>query len=252
MKKNCLRCPNTFESNKPEELLCPNCLEKTQKMDKIELESEKTWDLWRKGEISHEQVQERLNEVVGVETGFFAELNDTLRGLVQYRIPQKAKESYSTQAYFNKLESTYEKVIKETNWLGLWLNCNWLKAPTLEDHKTLENLGDYTLSNMHLILCISLKQLLDADLKKQAQILHAFYKLTKSEINARPSMPQLPETDAFDDYRQNKQIYIKQQTKMEDARRTGEFCPYCDSQNVRSYNREQWKCYSCNKRFRKR
>jgi len=32
---------------------------------------------------------------------------------------------------------------------------------------------------------------------------------------------------------------------------TGEKCTFCGSSNVRSYNKQEWKCYDCKKRFRK-
>jgi len=43
----------------------------------------------------------------------------------------------------------------------------------------------------------------------------------------------------------------EQENLLEKARVTGSICPHCGSENVRSYGKAEWKCYTCGKRFRK-
>jgi len=250
MEKRYLRCPTEFESDEIDRVLYDSCLEKKSRVDSIEFECEKIWDLWRKGEVSHEEVQRRLDEILGVEKSFFKELRDVLTLMVNARSPMK---ELSTSAYFNKREVIRNEIIKETDWVRFWQRCEWLKTPTQDDYETLSNLLDEEIADYHILICQSSTQLVDVDLEKssEAQILREFYLLLKNEIASRPDMPKLPQKDAFLDYVQNKEEYVAEQTKMVDARRTGSMCLHCESTNVRSYNKAEWKCYNCGKRFRK-
>ncbi|MFC1488193.1 hypothetical protein ACFLRN_10970, partial [Thermoproteota archaeon] len=146
-----------------------------------------------------------------------------------------------------------EEVIKTNSWFKFWENCEWLESPTQEDIQYIPFLSDCKLSNAYGIILHSLKKLSENDLEttREAKILHKFYLLLKSAINSRPTMFRAPEVDAFLDYSKNKKEYREQKNREERARKTGEMCVFCGSEKVRSYNRIEWKCYQCNKRFRK-
>jgi len=125
--------------------------------------------------------------------------------------------------------------------------------PLPEDYETLKHLGNYSLSNIHEVLCRSLKQLSDnnQEYEETANILHEYYKLTKAEINNRESMPTLPAKDAFLDYIANKKEHSRLRNLLKRARKSGTICIHCHSENVKSYNKNEWKCHDCGKRFRK-
>jgi len=140
----------------------------------------------------------------------------------------------------------------ETNWVAFWLECSWLTYPTTEDKEMVTNLNTWEIPDYYVVISQSLKQFVDANMEdsEQCRKLHEYYKLLKTEFNCRETNV-LPQKDAFLDYIEHKQDYQKQENLMEDARKYGNICPYCESENVRSYNQQEWKCYSCGKRFRK-
>ena len=224
-------------------------------MSELELEKnvKEIWDSWRKNQIDSSEVHRRLDLLFGVKTRFFKEVSGILSELAQSKISQKSKEYYNAKRYFSKLEDAIEDVIKNNTWFKFWENCEWLEFPTQEDREYLAYVGDYKLANIYGVILHSLKQLSENDQEKsrESQILHKFYLLLKGAINSRPTMFRLPQVDAFLDYNKNKKEYREQKNREEGARKTGEMCVFCGSENVRSYNRIEWKCYSCNKRFRK-
>ena len=224
-------------------------------MSELELEkkAQKIWDKWRKKEIDSSEVHRRLDLLFGVETRFIKEVSGVLSELAQSKINQKSKEYYNAKRYFSKLEDAIEDVIKNNTWFKFWENCEWLEFPTQEDIQYIPFLSDFKLSNVYGIIIYSLKQLSENDQEdtEQANILHEYYLLLKNEINSRHTMFRLPQVDAFLDYSKSKKEYREQKNREEGARKTGEMCVFCGSENVRSYNRIEWKCYSCNKRFRK-
>jgi len=215
---------------------------------KIELLQEKL----RKGFISYEQYQQELDELFGNVSPFFQKLISELSELAQSHIPQKSKETIDQNWYYSRLIEAYQKSIKENSWVNFWERCEWLETPIMDNVLSLENIGDWTLSNIHICLCQSLKQFQEQGLddSKETRTLHEYYLLTKAEINKRESTPKLPEIDAFLEFRKNKEQYLNQEERFEEARRTGQFCPYCENKNVVS-DGHNWKCNSCGKRFRK-
>lgn len=221
----------------------------------FEKESEEIWKRWEKGELTHEQVQRELDLIVGVQPkGFFVKLEDNLRGLINQEFPDKTKETLHALEYFKRRDEAKKKLIKSINWSSFWqFHANMLNAPSNKELEHLKQMSNHQLADYFKLVCISLKQLVNNNLEhsEQAQILHEYYKLIKNEINSR-GFVKLPERDAFIEYCQNKKQYKEELEKMERARESGSMCPYCDSTNVRSYGKAEWKCHDCGKRFRKR
>ncbi len=185
-------------------------------------------------------------------SGFFKLLLEEISDLASNLIPCKGREEQYASNYFNRLEQAYRQAIKTNSWIRFWQNSEWLDYPNSEDIKLLPYLSDYELSNIHLALCYSLKVFQDSELDEslEARKLHDFYKLTKAETNKRETTPQLPEQDAFEEYAKNKSQHQEHENRLEKARKTGSFCPYCDSKNVVS-DGHSWKCKDCGKYFRK-
>lgn len=222
--------------------------------NKIEEDAEKIWDLWREGLITHKEVQERLDNDVLPWTphGFFKNIETEISKLVTVRIPMQAKYKLTDLAYFNKRRKLQEEIVKTTDWTSFWVACDWLDYPTEQDKKDVHNLDAEDLTEFHIIIFKSL-----IDLAKQNQQdseackkLHQYYKLTRAEMEARSIFKE--HGDAFLEFLGDKQQHVSEEERMEEARISGDFCPYCDSTNVGSYNREQFYCRDCKKRWRKR
>jgi len=222
--------------------------------DALELKGEAIWDLWRKGEISHSEVQKELDLIVGVQPkGFFVKLADNLRVLVEGKIPIQYRETFSYEEIASKRDEVRAKIIEKTNWSSFWqFHKDMLTNPTQNELEHLKQMSNHELIDFFKLVCLSLKQLINNNLENDTitQTLHGYYKMIKKEINSR-DMCKLPKTDAFLEYIQHKQHYKEDLEKMERARELGSMCIFCESTEVRSFNKEQWKCYGCGKRFRK-
>ncbi len=192
--------------------------------------------------------------------GFYLDLRDYLNGQVDSMISFNSREHVSSENYFNKRCKVMAKNLEETNWIEYWSKNSSLHAPNHEDKLELsqtcngsKTLADYSLSNIIVCLCYSLKVLIDVDKEKsiQAKYLNKFFKMAKAENNKRPNMPHIPENiDEFQEHLQNKKQYINQEQLIEQARITGKFCPYCQSTHIISYG-DKWKCITCEKYIRK-
>jgi len=189
--------------------------------------------------------------------GFFDCLRIELDKRTNSRVSLVSREHLSNEAYFRRRMVVDNEIVLKSDWVGFWFSCSWLDSPTAEDKEELAEkskvVGDYSLSIVHLCLCKSLMQMIDTGYEQTeyAKLLHSFYLLSKKEINNRKQMPKLPENDAFIQYCQAKSSHKFQEDQVEQYRQTGEKCIFCNSTKVRSYNKQLWKCYSCNRQFRK-
>ena len=219
-------------------------------MNKLEEKAEKIWDKWRSGEITYAEVQNRLSKLLPEPKGFFESLERELMIMTNSNIFSKPE---NVQAYFLKRQNVRNDLILDSNWVQFFQTCGFLENPKNEDIKALEVLDSGLLADYHILVCQALKRFIENELENstEALILHQYYNLIKIEINSRIEMPKLPEKDAFLDYVRNKQQYREQENLLEKARVTGSICPHCGSENVRSYGKAEWKCYTCGKRFRK-
>lgn len=244
MTEKCVECGLDYPKPMHETekgLLCDICFK-----------SEQVWDRWRRNEISHEQVQEELDEILGPEPeGFFKTLKDTLGMMVSHRISIQARQKLSAEGYFNKRKSIRQDIIENSNWLAFWQSRD-VASPSEEDVKTVAHLSDRGLADYYLLIMETLKQFVDADLETSdlAEKLHQYQLLLKQEINSRSTMPKLSEQDGFLDWIQNKQAHKKHEHQIADARVTGEICIHCGSKNVGS-NGNMWTCRDCKRSFRK-
>jgi hypothetical protein len=193
--------------------------------------------------------------------GFFKELDKQISREVLQRIPLSSKLRLNVKGYFNRLNSETQTVLEGKGWAHFWLDCKWLKKPSSDDSvelsETFQGMNsflDCSLSECFIVVANSLKQLIDSNLEDEqvTKWLWEYYKLAKSEINTRLSMPHFREgINEFEDYIQTKSQHVNKIHLMEHARKHGDICPYCENKNVRSYNTSEWKCYECGKRFRK-
>ena len=182
---------------------------------------------------------------------FFNDLKNTVDRLGNQRIPFRAREGLNSEQYFLKWAKTETKIVKETDWASFFQVCTFLTYPTPQDTQQIKIIDTEDLKEFHIIIFKGLLGFASMDLQDstECKMLHAHYKLTRSELEHRKVF-QL-HGDAFEFAVQNKAEIEKETETMEYARKTGDFCPYCDSKNVRSYNKLEWKCYDCGKRFRK-
>ena len=214
-------------------------------------DADKVWDKWRNGEITHDEVQTELDKILPQEPkGFFKNLEEEIQGWINSEIPESGK-SHNIDAYFNRRASINTKLVKETNLTDFWQRCQWLAKPTETDLRDLSILCDDDLTEYHILIFHSLIDLAKQDLEntESCKNLHEFYKLTKSEMIKRGILSN-PD-DAFEEYLQDREAHKSQAERMEEARKTGEFCPHCDSKNIIS-DGHSWRCKDCKKRFRKR
>jgi len=233
----------------------PKPMHRTEKglLCDICFKAEEIWQLWREGKIDHDEVQKRLDKILPQEPeGFYKNLKETLSLMVSDRIPHQSKRNLDADAYFSRRNKIEKEIVTETDWSNFWQNCKWLKQPSEQDVKILLNLNTEDLTKFHVLIFKSLVDMAKQDLEdsEPCKILHEFYKFSAQEMCDRGILKN-PEKDAFYEYCQNKQTHIEQENLMEDARATGKICIHCGSQNVRSYNKQEWKCYDCGKRFRK-
>jgi len=187
------------------------------------------------------------------KVNFFDELNIQIIRLGSDKISMRMREWYNPDRYFEKLAEKIDEAIKNANFLGFWARFGELYKPQPEDLKALKTINSYYLSNIHMVLCRSLQQLVlnDMEHEETAQILHEYYLLTQQEINNRPDMPTLTNKDEFLEEIANKEQNQELRELLKNARRTGKICVFCHSREVKSYNKDEWKCHTCGKRFRK-
>lgn len=222
-------------------------------MDEIDVKVALIQDRLKHKEISLEEYHQECDKIFGIKKGFFVNLKSELENLASNQISMKSRDWLTSNRYLNLLAKKIDETIENYDWVEFWLRYKGLHMPLDEDLETLKHLGNYQLANIHEVLCYSLKQQSDNDLEYEetAQILHEYYKLTKNEINSRESMPQLPPKDAFLDYIAHKKEHGRLRNLLKGARKSGEICVHCHSRNVISYNKLEWQCKDCKRRFRK-
>jgi hypothetical protein len=182
---------------------------------------------------------------------FFENLKTEIGNMVNYRIPMRAREGLTEDAYFSKRVRIETEIVKEEDFVSFWINCKWLTQPTIEDTDILRKLETEDLEEYHIVIFRSLMDMAKRDLEdtEQSKTLHEYYKLTRKELESRGTF--LLKGDAYEEFIANKEQKVREENLLEEARRTGEICPHCQSNNVRSYGKQEWKCYACGKRFRK-
>jgi hypothetical protein len=230
------------------------------KLEMLEKESEKIWDLFSEGKISHEEVQKRLDVLIreyGFDgylpqpQSFFKRLKQEINERLYEEIPLNSGFRDREDVYINRMLTVETEIVKKSSFVKFWLTSTWLTYPTQQDLETIKTLDSEDLTEFHILIFRCLIDLSKQDLEdsETCKKLHAYYKLTKEEMVKRGILtnPQ----DAFLEYTQNKHIHIEEENVFEKARTSGSMCPYCKSENVGSYNREQWYCRSCQKRWRK-
>lgn len=221
-------------------------------------ETEEIWDKWRKNEISHAQVQEQIDVLVQKHfpsffkrSDFFERLENEVANRVHAKIPMASGYRSNANKYFSKRASVDTQIIKESDFTNFWISASWLEKPNKHDKRTIKKLSVDDLTRYHILIFRCLIDLAKNGYENSAQCrkLHRFLKLTKKAMLRHGVLKE--KGDAFIEFLENKQNYRSKQEKLEEARKSGKFCPNCNSANVRSYNKVEWKCYSCGKRFRK-
>jgi transposase-like protein len=246
----CFGCPDLKNSCSPESCeKLTNYIMKEVKRLSIEELAEEIWQRFRNGELTHEQVQQELTAILPPEPeGIFKALEVEIQKRVNDRFSWQVKSQLSPDAYFSKRGQEEKNVCTTDNFIKFFEEVG---QPSQQDIDSMPKLDDCDLEKYHIIIFRTLIGLTDEDLGNTppCQNLHEYYKLTRQELCNRGLMRDLG--DAFVEYCQNKGQIQQHKAQIQNARKTGSICVFCGSTNVRSYNKEQWKCYSCGKRFRK-
>jgi hypothetical protein len=189
---------------------------------------------------------------------FFSQLNDYLMERVNAIISEKQKGNLSNQReYFQYRAKIEQSVIQNlVEWRSYFETCGYLAFPTQEDKLVLadsNNVSDSDIMTFNVILGFALRKYIDNYMEnsENCQKLYSYYKLLKEETGKRETLAFYPHEDGFVDYLENRIWRHEEQRKAESARQLGNYCIHCGSENVASYNKKEWKCKSCGKRFRK-
>jgi hypothetical protein len=189
--------------------------------------------------LTNEEMQKQISARFGEDNWLF-ELREFLTKSVNSRISYKMKERYNNERMICELRNKIEDdVILSTNWFSYFENDVSLE----ELNKPLEN---FPLKTLMIIIIEGLKQYVDngSELNSKCLLLRNIYLNLKETLSS-----QIPfeDGDGFADYLKTKQHRID----LEDARISGELCPFCESTNVKSYDFNKWQCHNCGKFFRK-
>jgi len=226
-------------------------------MVEFEQETEEIWDRFRKGTLTHDEVQTELDVLISKyfptffkRSDFFERLENEISNRVHDKIPMSSGYRTNIDRCFAKRAIIDTQIIKESDFINFWLNASWLKNPSKHDKETIKKLSVDDLTRYHILIFRCLIDLARNGYENSVQCrkLHEFLKLTKKRM-LRERILKV-KGDAFVEFLENKEAYKSKQETLEEARKSGKFCPNCNSANVRSYGQE-WKCYSCGKRFRK-
>ena len=221
-------------------------------LKKLDAETSRLELLRMEGIISEAEYQSAINELYQHfpdRQTFYDRLKTFIRGLVLPKIYSKPPRLFDYSSKYSK--KTLEVEMK-FDWMDFWMSCEWLDMPSQQDIDALRTFQDSELVQYTGIIGgLSLKPLIDADLQdsETAKRLYEHYKLLKQEIANRGL--DYPSVDAVQDYIKHKEKYKKRAKQLEEARVTGNMCIYCHGTDVRSYGKAEWKCYDCNRRFRK-
>lgn len=172
------------------------------------------------------------------------ELSRFLEKRVNQELSPKMKLSLESNnlQYFQKREEIEAHILETTNWFTYFLDN--IREPEFEDPSTLD---DSDLLTFHKVLIEALKRAIDSHNESDptcTYILSVYYK-TKAELEKR--FADYPKGNGFLDYLETR----TQREGKSEARKTGAFCIFCGSENVRS-NGDKWQCGDCEKQFRKR
>lgn len=227
-------------------------------MVEFEEETEKIWDRFRKGTLTHAQVQTELDVLIQKHfptfiklSDFFERLENEVSNRVHDKIPMSSGYRTSIDRCFAKRALVTTQIVKESDFTNFWLSASWLEKPSKDDEETVKKLDVESLTKYYLLIFRSLIGLARSGYENTSQCrkLHAFLRLTKKAMLKHGVLKV--KGDAFEEFLQHKQAYKSQKERLEESRKSGKKCFHCESTNVRSYNKAEWKCYSCGKRFRK-
>jgi len=212
------------------------------------LDTEKVWDKWRNGKVTHDQVQDELTTIFPpVLTGFFTQLKNEIQARIHDRVPME--EGYpNVNKHFHKLAEAETKIVKTENFITFFEE--YLTKINDDDLEALKKLDNENLTEYHVLIFRTLMDMAKSDMEKTntCTILHALYKLSKAEM-VRRGLLKNP-NDAFEEFLQDKDQIINQAQRLEQARKTGKFCPYCNGFNVIK-DGHAYVCKDCKKAGRK-
>jgi hypothetical protein len=187
--------------------------------------------------------------------GFFGNLNEFLTERINAVISEKQKHSLQILREYAQFRAKVEENVIENlvDWRAYFETVDYLGFPSETDIKLASLLSDSDIMTFTVILNHALKGYIDNYMEnsENCQILYGYYQLLKEETQRRPSLGFYPKEDGFKDYLSTRAWRHEENRKLEDARLKGNYCIFCGSENVRSYNKQEWKCYDCGKRFRK-
>jgi hypothetical protein len=191
------------------------------------------------GKVSRQTVEREIAVLLG-ETNLAYRLQERLIQQINQQISPKAKERLSIRQYLMKRDELENQVIQSGFPYGFFENESTLEEieglnPDVIDKKTLP-----------LIIISALKMYIDneQETEPKAEALHRIYLRLKSSLCAEIPFDS---GDGFIDYLKNRNHRID----LEDARISGNICPFCEGHEVKSYDSEKWVCKSCGKFFRK-
>jgi hypothetical protein len=187
--------------------------------------------------------------------GFFGCLGEFLNERVNALISDKQKDNLDLLSEYAEFRAkTEENVIRNlVNWRAFFETCDFMAYPSDSDVKMACLLSDSDVMTFTVILNLALRSYIDnyEENSEKCQLLYGFYRILKEETQRRPSLSFYQQEDGFKDFLVTRIWRHEEQRKLEDARLSGSMCIFCGSENVRSYNKQEWKCKDCGKRFRK-
>jgi len=193
--------------------------------------------------LSEKTQRKEISRLFGENT-FLFKLKKYLMQSVNSQISYKMKDRYNNERmYFALREKIEEDVIKDENWFSYFENDVSIKE--LED-VTKNPIVGFDPRTLMLIVIEALKRYVDngEELNPKCLLLKNIYLFLQSLLLSY--IPNYPQTNGFAEYLKTKQHRID----LEDARITGEICPFCSSKDVKSYG-ANWRCRSCGREFRK-
>jgi len=193
--------------------------------------------------LSEETQKKEISRLFGEDT-FLFKLKAYLTQSVNSRISYKMKARYSNErTYFALREKIEEDVIRDENWYSYFKD----NVTVQELKDVIKNpIVDFDPRTLTLIIIETLKRYVDngEEQNPKCLLLQNIYLNLKEWASSL--IPNYPQTNGFAEYLKTKQHRID----LEDARITGEICPFCSSRDVKSYG-ANWRCRSCGREFRK-
>lgn len=224
----------------------------------FEQKSEEIWDRFRKGELTHDEVQTELDVLIQKyfpsfikKSDFFERLENEISNRVHNKIPMGSTFRGNANTYFSKKAIETTKVVKESDFTNFWLSASWVENPSKYDKKTIKKLSVDDLTKYHILIFRSLIDLARNGYENSTQTkkLHEFLKLTKKAM-LRHGVLKV-RSDAFVEFLEHKQTYKSKTECLDEARKSGKFCPYCQSTNTFP-NGNMYGCHDCKRSWRRR